>query len=225
MPSPQFYYAKLGAGTDVLPRQRNWQKIVNFSFSREVFLLPETTEVLREHFMVKKEKEILVQELTEKIKKNNGMVLTQYQGLTVAEISELRSQLRNLKCEYTVVKNTLSKIATKNAGLEKFSEYFDGPTAIAIENGDIVAPAKVIVNFAKRHNKLKIKAGVLEKKIISENEIRALAELPSKEVLLSILLGTMKAPITNFVNVLQANIRNLVYVLEAIRKQKDSAKG
>ncbi len=170
--------------------------------------------------MVNKEKEILVQGLTEKIKKNNGMVLTQYQGLTVAEISELRSQLRNLKCEYTVVKNTLGKIAAKNAGLEQFSEYFDGPTAIAIENGDIAAPARVIVNFAKSHSKLKITAGVLEKKIISEKDIKALAELPSKEVLLSVLLGTMKAPITNFVNVLQANIRNIVNVLDAIRKQK-----
>lgn len=175
--------------------------------------------------MVKKEKEIKVEELTDKIKKNSGLVLTEYQGLTVAEISELRSQLRNIKCEYTVVKNTLSRIALKNAGLEDFAKYFEGPTAIAIENGDPVAPAKVLVNFAKTHTKLKIKAGVIENKVITLNDIKVLSELPSKEVLIAKLLGTLQAPITGLVNVLAANLRSIVNVLDAIKKQKDSVKG
>jgi large subunit ribosomal protein L10 len=102
--------------------------------------------------MPNKEKETLVQDLTEKIKKNNGMVLTEYQGLTVAEISELRAKLRPVKCEYKVIKNTLSKIALKNAGLESFAKYFSGPTAVAIENGDPVSAAKVLIDFSKEHN-------------------------------------------------------------------------
>ena len=170
--------------------------------------------------MVKKEKELKVEELTNKIKKNSGIVLTEYQGLTVAEISELRSQLRNIKCEYTVVKNTLSRLALKNAGLDDFSKYFEGPTAIAIENGDPVAPAKILMNFAKTHAKLKIKAGVLDNKVISSNEIKVLSELPSKEVLIAKLLGTFQAPISNLVNVLAANIRSIVNVLDAIKKKQ-----
>ena len=170
--------------------------------------------------MVKKEKELKVEELTNKIKRNSGIVLTEYQGLTVAEISDLRSQLRNIKCEYTVVKNTLSRIALKNVGLEDFSKYFEGPTAITIENGDPVAPAKILMNFAKTHAKLKIKAGVLENKVISASEIKVLSELPSKEVLIAMLLGTIQAPIRNLVNVLAANIRSIVYVLDAIKKKQ-----
>jgi len=170
--------------------------------------------------MVKKEKELKVEELTNKIKRNSGIVLTEYQGLTVAEISELRSQLRNIKCEYTVVKNTLSRIALKNAGLEDFSKYFEGPTAITIENGDPVAPAKILMNFAKTHAKLKIKAGVLENRVISASEIKVLSELPSKEVLIAKLLGTIQAPISKLVNVLAANIRSIVNVLDAIKKKQ-----
>jgi large subunit ribosomal protein L10 len=171
--------------------------------------------------MPKKEKEIAVQELTDKINKNKSVVLTEYQGLTVAEISELRAKLRPLGCEYKVIKNTLSKIALKNAGLEEFSKLFSGPTAIAIEQGDPVAPAKILIDFSKEHAKLKIKAGLLGDKILSSDEIKSLASLPSREVLLAKLLGTMNAPITGLVNVLQGNIRNLVYVLEAVRKQKE----
>jgi large subunit ribosomal protein L10 len=170
--------------------------------------------------MQRKEKELTVEELKDKIKNNSGVVLTEYQGLTVAEISELRAKLRPLKCEYTVVKNTLSKIALKNIGLEEFTKNFNGPTAIAIGTSDPVAPAKVIIDFSKDHAKLKLKGGLLGVKMLSIDEVKALASLPSKQVLLAKMVGTMKAPLYGLVNVLQGNIRNLVYVLEAVRKQK-----
>jgi large subunit ribosomal protein L10 len=126
-----------------------------------------------------------------------------------------------LKCEYTVLKNTLSRIALKNAGLESFAENFNGPTALAIENGDPVAAAKVLIEFSKEHAKLKLKAGMLGDKVLSIQEIKSLASLPSKEVLIGRLLGTLNAPMTNTVNVLSATTRSLVYALDAIRKQKE----
>jgi large subunit ribosomal protein L10 len=170
--------------------------------------------------MATKEKEMLVGELTEKLKNNQGVVLTEYQGLTVAEISELRAKLRAQKCEYKVIKNTLSKIALKNAGFEEFSKMFEGPTAVAIQNGDPVTSAKVLVDFSKDHAKLKIMAGLLGNKILAAAEVKALAALPSRNVLIAKMLGSMNAPITGLVNVMQANIRNIVYVLDAVRKQK-----
>jgi large subunit ribosomal protein L10 len=127
-----------------------------------------------------------------------------------------------LKCEYKVVKNTLSKIALKEAGLEEFAKHFEGPTAIAFENGDTVGPAKVLIDYSKEHAKLKVKAGLLGTKILSFNEIKSLASLPSREVLIGKMLGTLKAPMYNLVNVLQAVPRNMVYVLEAIRKQRSN---
>ncbi|MGA2089873.1 MAG: 50S ribosomal protein L10 [Endomicrobiales bacterium] len=170
--------------------------------------------------MPKPEKEQLVQELTEKMKHNNGVIVTQYQGMTVAELSELRAKLRAHKCEYTVVKNTLGSIALKNAGLESFAQFFEGPTAIAIENGDPVAPAKVILDFTKEHAKLKIKAGLMGTKMLSSDDVKALAALPSREVLLSRMLGSLQSPISGFVNVLQGTIRKFVYVLDAVQKSQ-----
>ena len=175
--------------------------------------------------MSRKEKELIVDDLSDKIKSTKGIVLTDYQGLTVAEISELRAKLRPLKCEYKVVKNTLSKLALKKAGITEFEKHLKGPTAVAIEKGDPVSISKVLVDFSKEHNKLKLKAGLLGGKILSIDDIKALAILPSREVLIAKLLGTMNAPITSFVRVLNAVPSSLVYVLEAIRKQKDSVKG
>ncbi|MDR1195905.1 MAG: 50S ribosomal protein L10 [Endomicrobium sp.] len=163
-----------------------------------------------------------VKNLAGKFKTMNGMILTEYHGLTVDEISELRSKLRPLNSEYAVVKNTLSEIALKEAGIET-SDYFTGPTALVIQNGDIVSPAKVVMEFAKSHAKLKVKAGFMEGKFVDASTIEQLSTLPSKEVLIAKMLGSMNAPITGFVNVLAANIRGLVTVLEAIGKKQANA--
>lgn len=162
-----------------------------------------------------------VKNLTEKFKSMKGMILTEYHGLTVEEISELRSKLRPLNSEYAVVKNTLSEIALKEAGIEA-GENFAGPTALVIENDDIVSPAKAVMDFAKTHAKLKVKAGFMEGKFVSAAVVEQLSSLPSKDVLIAKMLGSMNAPITGFVNVLAANIRGLVTVLDAIGKKQSA---
>lgn len=164
-----------------------------------------------------------VQDLTEKFKSMSGMILTEYHGLTVEEISELRNKLRQQDSEYAVVKNRLSKIALKEAGIDVEDSSFTGPTAIAIHSGDVIAPAKVIMDFAKNNAKLKVKAGYVEGKIVDANTIQQLSELPSREVLIAKMLGSMNAPISGFVNVLAANIRGLVTVLDAISKKQPAA--
>ncbi|MCA6070817.1 MAG: 50S ribosomal protein L10 [Endomicrobium sp.] len=161
----------------------------------------------------------VVKSLTEKFKTMKGMVLTEYHGLTVGEISELRSKLRSLGSEYVVVKNTLSGIALKEAGIEAGAN-FSGPTALVIENGDVVSPAKVVFDFAKTHAKLKVRAGFLDGKFVDAAVVEQLSALPSREVLLTKMLGSMNATITGFVNVLAANIRGFITVLDVISKKQ-----
>jgi len=160
-----------------------------------------------------------VKNLTEKFKSMKGLILTEYHGLSVDEISELRSKLRPTKSEYAVVKNTLSEIALKAVGIDS-GNYFVGPTALVIETEDIVSPAKVVMDFAKDHAKLKVKAGFIEGKFVDASVIIKLSSLPSREVLIAKMLGSMNAPITGFVNVLAANIRGLVNVLDAAAKKQ-----
>jgi large subunit ribosomal protein L10 len=171
--------------------------------------------------MARKEKEAKVTELTDKFKNNSAVVLTQYQGLTVAELTELRNKLRPSKCEYKVVKNTLTKKALESIGLSDFAKNFEGPTAVAIENGDPVEATKILVDFSKDHANLKLKAGILGKKVLSLNEIKAMATLPSRQVLLAQAVGAIQAPISGFVNVLNALLRNTVNVFDQIRLQKE----
>jgi large subunit ribosomal protein L10 len=162
-----------------------------------------------------------VKSLAEKFKNMKGMILTEYHGLTVEEISELRSKLCSFNSEYAVVKNTLSEIALKEAGIEA-GNNFSGPTALVIENGDIVSPAKAVMDFAKTHEKLKVRAGYLEGKFVAAAVVEQLSKLPSREVLIAKMLGSMNAPISGFVNVLAANIRGLVTVLDAISKKQSA---
>lgn len=165
-------------------------------------------------------KEPVVQEIKGKLEASKGAVLADYRGLNVAQVTELRRRLREAGVEYKVVKNTLTKLAAAELGLEGLNPYLEGPTAIAFGIEDPVAPAKILSEFAKTNKALEIKAGVLEGKVIDFNGVKALADLPSREVLLAKVLGGMQAPLYGFANVLQGNLRNLVYVLEAIRKQK-----
>jgi len=160
-----------------------------------------------------------VESLANKFKTMKGLILTEYQGLKVDEIAELRSKLRPLSSEYAIVKNTLSKIAFKKVGIE-VGENFSGPTALVIENGDVVSPAKVVVEFSRIHAKLKVKAGFLEKKFVDASFIVKLSSLPSRELLVTKMLNSLNFPITTLVNVLVAvNVRSLVTVLDAIIKK------
>ncbi|MDP4092385.1 MAG: 50S ribosomal protein L10 [Bacillota bacterium] len=168
-------------------------------------------------------KKEVVNELSEKIKAAKAMVLADYRGLTVEQDTELRSALRKAGVEYKVVKNTLTRLAAKENGLDGLDSFLNGPTAVAMSDTDPVAPAKVISEYAKKYEKLEMKVGVVEGKIIDVNEIKALADLPPREVLIAKVLGGFNAPISGFVNVLNGNIRGLVVALNAIAEQKANA--
>jgi large subunit ribosomal protein L10 len=165
-------------------------------------------------------KQQIVAEIKEKLSKASSVILTDYRGLNVAEITELRSILRDAGVEYKVAKNTLTLIAARDSGLEDLEKYLEGPTALAFGMQDPVAPAKLLSKFAKTHKNLEIKGGVLEGQVIDIEGVKNLADLPPREVLLAQVFAGMQAPISGIVNVLSGNLRNLVYVLDAIKEQK-----
>jgi len=170
-----------------------------------------------------KQKREVVESISSKMKAAKAMVFADFRGLTVEQDTELRSALRKAGVEYKVVKNSLTRFAAKENGLDELESYLNGPTAMASSDKDPVAPAKVLSEYAKKFDKLEIKIGVVEGKIIDLDGIKALAELPSKEVLIAKVLGEFNAPISGFVNVLNANIRGLVVALNAIAEQKANA--
>ena len=170
--------------------------------------------------MARPEKEAVVKELTDKFSGAKSLVITDYLGLNVAEMTELRSKLREAGVEFKVVKNTLATIAANDVEMEEMTEYFSGPTAIAFGEDDAVSPAKVLVEFAKDHEVLEVKAGLLNGEIISKEKVESLAEIPSREELLAKAFASMKAPLSGLVNVLQGNIRGLVQVLNQIKEEK-----
>jgi large subunit ribosomal protein L10 len=167
-------------------------------------------------------KKQVVAEITKKFTDAKSVVITDYRGLNVAEVTELRSKLREAGVDYKVVKNTLLKIAAKEAGIEGAEEYFQGPTAVAFGLEDAVAPAQILSKFAKDHKNLEIKAGILEGNVIGLDQVKALADLPSREILLGQVASVFQAPIAGLVNVLQGPIRKLGYALEEVRKLKEA---
>lgn len=175
---------------------------------------------------VKEQKQAVVDSLQEQLASAKGAVLTGYTGLTVAQDTELRRELREAGVSYHVVKNTMLHRAADAVGLEGLDAFLSGTTALAVSKEDAIAPAKVICGFIKK-NKLEdsgvlvMKAGLLDGKVIGLDEVKALAALPSREELLAKMLGSMNAPISNTVNVLQGVIRKTVYALNAVREKKE----
>jgi large subunit ribosomal protein L10 len=147
---------------------------------------------------VLEEKARAVAEVTEKLKGYSCTIVTDYRGLTVAQVTELRKALREAGVEFQVLKNTLARRATANAQLTDLDAHLTGPTAIAFSKDDVVAPAKILTEFAKKNEALKVKAGVVEGRIVDLKQIQALANLPSREGLLSMLLSVLQAPLRNF---------------------------
>ncbi|MEI6132752.1 MAG: 50S ribosomal protein L10 [Bacillota bacterium] len=166
------------------------------------------------------QKQALVADLAVKFKDSKAFVLADYRGISVEQDTTLRNALRKAGVEYKVIKNTLSKLALREIGIEGIDEFLEGPTAFAMSTTDVVAPAKIMAEFAKKFENLELKAGVVEGKVIDAKGVAALADLPSKEVLVAKMLGSFNAPITGFVNVLNANLRGLVCALNAIQEQK-----
>ncbi len=155
-------------------------------------------------------KKQVVSEISTKLRDSQSTLLVDYRGLDVAEVTELRKQLREAGVEFKVYKNTLARLAANEADLSELNDILVGPTAIAFSNEDVVAPAKVLNNFAKEHEALEIKGGVIEGKVATLEQIKELADLPNYEGLLSMLLSVLQAP-----------VRNFAYATKAIAEQKE----
>ena len=163
----------------------------------------------------------VVQEIKEKIEKSKSFVIVDYRGITVAQDTELRAMMRKSGVEYKVLKNRLVKIALNELGYTQYDEALNGPTAIAFGMEDVVAPAKILVDNAQQFPKLEIKCGMVEKSFIDQNGVKALAALPSKEILVAKLLGTMQAPIAGFARVLKGTLSGLAIALKAIADKQN----
>ncbi|MBP1949994.1 50S ribosomal protein L10 [Virgibacillus litoralis] len=160
------------------------------------------------------QKQQLVQEISAKFRDSQSTLLVDYRGLDVAEVTELRKQLREADVEFKVYKNSMARRAVDAVELGELSDTLVGPTAIAFSNEDVVAPAKILNNFAKDHNALEIKGGVIEGQVASLEQIKELADLPNYEGMVSMLLSVLQAP-----------IRNLAYATQAIADQKEEEQG
>lgn len=148
-------------------------------------------------------KKAVVEALTEKLKNSTAAVFVDYKGINVAQDTELRNQFRAANVEYSVVKITLTRFAANNAGYNQFDELLNGTTSLACTTGDPIAPARIVCEFAKKNKDiLKIKGGIIEGSVLSAEELSAFGELPSKDALLSQVLGTFLAPITSLAVVL-----------------------
>jgi large subunit ribosomal protein L10 len=168
-------------------------------------------------------KQQITEDLHDRFARSAIIVLTDYKGLDVISINELRRKLRDANIEYQVVKNTLLVRAAEDTEIALIKDHFKGPSAVAISYDDPVAPAKILTQFAKENDKLEIKVGVLNGKILDVQAIKALAMLPSREVMLAHVLSTINAVPTSFVRVLAEVPRSMLNVLTAIKDQKEAA--
>ncbi len=168
--------------------------------------------------MNRQDKQAFVDEMTDKLRSAQLVVLADYSGINVETMNKLRRQFdAGESVEMTVVKNTLCSRAVAGAAMEALTPFLTGPTAVILGLRDPVAPAKVLSGFVKESDKLKVKAGYFGGKLIGVDEVKALASLPSREVLLSQLLGTLQAPMSQFVGVLAAVSQQFVGVLAAYK--------
>ncbi len=170
--------------------------------------------------MNREEKNRIVSELQDKFVKAAGIIFTDYKGLTVHEISDLREQLRDVSLEYKVVKNTLARRASEGTLVESAKDTFTGPVGIAMSYKDSALLAKKVLEFAKGNKKLKIKGGIIDGKVCEIEDIRAISELPSKETLIAIFIGAMQSPLNKAASVLNATLARFVYAMEALKNKK-----
>jgi large subunit ribosomal protein L10 len=160
-------------------------------------------------------KEQIVEDLGEKLSRSRGLIMTDYRGLTTADLTQLRNKLREEETGFHVVKNSLVRRAMEAAGMRWDDSLFDGPTAIGFCYEDVPGPAKVLVNFSSEGKVLSIRGGLLGDAVLSAAQISELASLPSSEVLIAQVVARVSGPLFGLVNVLSAPLRDLVYVLQA----------
>ncbi len=172
--------------------------------------------------MANAEKTAAVEELTDLFRSSSSAVVTEYRGLTVEEITELRRSLGE-NATYAVAKNTLTAIAAEKAGITALEGKLTGPTAIAFVSGETVDVAKVVRDFAKKHNKLVIKGGYMEGQPLEQSDVIQLADLESRETLLSMMAGAMEGSLSKAAATFQAPIEKAVRLAEALREKQDEA--
>ncbi|MCF7803254.1 MAG: 50S ribosomal protein L10 [Candidatus Marinimicrobia bacterium] len=167
------------------------------------------------------EKEQFVAEIQEKFAESSGIYFTDFLGLNVEQVNDLRSKFFEASVEYKVVKNRLTKISAKEAGYDNVDDLLTGPTAIAFTKDDPVAPAKILTDFAKENEQISLKGGIFEGERIELDRMNAIANLPSHEELLQKLLGGLQSPMRNLVSTLNASMQNLTFALAQLKEQKN----
>lgn len=167
------------------------------------------------------EKTRVVQELNDKFSRAKSVILTDYKGLTVKELSDIRNRLRKCGAEYKVVKNTIALRAAEGTGVQNVHDYFTGTTGVVISYDDFMTPMKTLIEYANKLDVFKIKVGVLEGAVLNPAMIKDVAYLPSREVLIAKALGSMKAPIYGLASTLHGILRQFAYVINAVKQSKE----
>jgi ribosomal protein L10 len=170
----------------------------------------------------KEKKEQFIAELNDEFHKAKALIFTDYRGLTVAELSEFRSLLREEVIKYRVVKNTLATIASRGTPVAVAQDYFKGPIGLVISYDDPVLTAKKILEYSKKNEKLKVSSGIIEGKLCMLEDIKTIAALPSRKVLLSMIAGLLQTSIGKFASALNATVNSFAYAMEALKIKKES---
>lgn len=162
-----------------------------------------------------------IHQLKDELGKAPAVYFVNYERLNAAQITKLRREFRDANSQFHVVKNTLTRIAAEQNEKGNLATYLKGPTAMIVCKNDMVKPAKILSDFAKANDTVKIKGGVVEGQIISADDVKKMADIPPREVLIAQLLGSMQSPVSGFVGTLSGVLRNMVTVLDAIAKEKE----
>jgi len=173
--------------------------------------------------MLRNEKEAVIAGVAQLLAERENLFVSDYRGLTVAELAELRGKLRDSGATFKIVKNTLGGIAADRAGRDTVKPLLSGPTGVTFCGDDIAAAAKALSDFTRTHPKLEVRGGVLESSLIDANAVKAIASLPPRDVLVAQVLGTMAAPMTGLVTVLQGTISAFVRALDQVAQQRAAA--
>jgi large subunit ribosomal protein L10 len=172
--------------------------------------------------MRRNEKEKIIQELTEKLQRAQGIYIADYSGLDVASLTELRRKLASASVEFLVVKNTLARLAAEQAGVPEMNAYLEGPTSFALGYDDAVVPARVLADFIRKHEKPSIRTGLLEGRLLTAEQVAGVATLPSRDQLLAKIAGLAQSPLQGFMSRCQGMLQKLVATLDALRIQKQA---
>jgi large subunit ribosomal protein L10 len=164
-----------------------------------------------------------VERLTEQLSRATSAIVTDYRGLTVAQLAELRGRLRTDSVEYVVVKNTLARRAAEAAGVGQFSSVLVGPVGLALGYGDLSTPAKILTEYFRVNRRLPVVAGLVEGRVIDADGVKQLSELPPREVLLAMLAGTLQSPLTHLAGALQSILSTFAATLDAYREKLEAA--